>query len=256
VELIRRLLAGPQDLTVADMSADLSRKLWERIGGSTALLYSLHWVKPLKPFTYLSSQIRKGTSGRLFAIGAKPFAAAFDSAANSILNAAPPAKNGFAYEPLTGDMIIAGLSDLSNDYSLQPAYDAKSLKWLMEVLGRERRFGSFESKLVRDLSGKMLGWFIYFLSASGPSQVLQISARETTFDAVLDALFAHAAAGGAVELTGRMEPRFMKQFSGKQCLFIPGRSWVLVSSKDPEILNSFFRGEAFFSRIEGDPWFF
>src|SRR5947209_239495 len=84
-------LAGPQDLTVADMSADLSRKLWERIGGSTALLYSLHWVKALKPFTYLLSQIRKGTSGRLFAIGAKPFAAAFDSAANSILNAAPPA---------------------------------------------------------------------------------------------------------------------------------------------------------------------
>src|SRR5437899_7531197 len=102
VELIRRLLAGPQDLTVADMSADLSRKLWERIGGSTALLYNLHWVQALKPFTYLLSQIRKGTSGRLFAIGAKPFAAAFDSAANSILNAAPPAMNGFTYEPLTG----------------------------------------------------------------------------------------------------------------------------------------------------------
>jgi len=256
VELIRRLLAGPQDLTVADMSTDLSRTLWERLGGSTALLYSLHWVKPLKPFTYLTSKLGKRSSGKLLTIGTKPFAAMLDRAANRLLNAAPPGMSGFSYEPLTTDLYISGFSELYDEYTLRPAYDENSLKWLFEVLGRERRFGTFDCKLVRDPSGRRLGWFIYFHNAAGPSHVLQICAGETTFGAVLDALFAHAAERGAVELTGRMEPRFMKRFAEKQCLFIPGRSWVLVSSKDPELVNSFFRGEAFFSRIEGDPWFF
>jgi hypothetical protein len=33
IALVQKLMSGPQDITVADMSADVSRKIWERLGG-------------------------------------------------------------------------------------------------------------------------------------------------------------------------------------------------------------------------------
>lgn len=39
LELLRRLFAGPQDLTVADGATDASRALWETSGGITSALH-------------------------------------------------------------------------------------------------------------------------------------------------------------------------------------------------------------------------
>src|SRR6185369_3355824 len=49
VQLLKAFLSGPQDLSYADESTGPSRKLWERLGGTTSLLYSMHWVRPLRP---------------------------------------------------------------------------------------------------------------------------------------------------------------------------------------------------------------
>ncbi|MGH2566811.1 MAG: hypothetical protein ACRDGA_00605, partial [Bacteroidota bacterium] len=49
LELVRTFLEGPQDLSMADMANDLSRKMWERLGGTTLLTHSYHWRRILRP---------------------------------------------------------------------------------------------------------------------------------------------------------------------------------------------------------------
>src|SRR5262245_30961805 len=47
--LLKTFLAGPQDLSLTDEANSLSRELWERLNGAAALLYSIHWTRPLRP---------------------------------------------------------------------------------------------------------------------------------------------------------------------------------------------------------------
>src|SRR5438067_426799 len=48
VELARQFLRGPQDLSLAE-GPESSRRIWEFLGGSASLLYSLCWTRPLRP---------------------------------------------------------------------------------------------------------------------------------------------------------------------------------------------------------------
>jgi len=49
LELIRAVLAGPQDLFIADGANDEARRLWLAAGGSAPILYGLHWTRLLRP---------------------------------------------------------------------------------------------------------------------------------------------------------------------------------------------------------------
>ncbi len=255
VELMKRVMAGPQDLTVADMASDLSRRLWERLGGLTMALYSLHWRKPLRLASFLagfrgssSGSARRGLAARL--------APLFDPLADRLIPSPHSGMDGIIYETMEPELLLSLIPDFFGDDGLLPDYDLPSLRWLFEEMQKERRFGPFQSMLVRDPDRNVLGWFLYHLQSEGTSNVLQIGARESSIGAVLDALFAHAKKGNSVELTGRIDPRFMREFTSKRCLCLPGRSWVLASAKDPSLLQCFYEGKAFLSRIEGDPWFF
>src|SRR5579863_5124859 len=81
VQLLRAFLSGPQDLSLADEANDSSRAIWERLGGSTALLYSIHWTCTLRPAQYF--RLRFGRRKRLapLAFLSKPFCRAIDTVA-------------------------------------------------------------------------------------------------------------------------------------------------------------------------------
>src|SRR5687768_15328812 len=49
LQMLKRCFAGKQDLSMTDEAADCTRKVWEWCGGVTALPYSLHWIRPLRP---------------------------------------------------------------------------------------------------------------------------------------------------------------------------------------------------------------
>ena len=49
VKLLSAVLAGPQDICIADESNADSRILWERLGGVTSPLYSMRWIYPALP---------------------------------------------------------------------------------------------------------------------------------------------------------------------------------------------------------------
>ncbi|MEZ4308193.1 MAG: hypothetical protein R3F14_09130 [Polyangiaceae bacterium] len=55
VEMVRALLSGAQALTICDEANDSSRRLWEAIGGATALVPSLRFLRVLRPASVLGS---------------------------------------------------------------------------------------------------------------------------------------------------------------------------------------------------------
>src|SRR5262245_47665860 len=55
VALLRAFFAGPQELSLTDEANSVSRKLWEKIGGTITMSYSVHWMRPLRPCRYAVS---------------------------------------------------------------------------------------------------------------------------------------------------------------------------------------------------------
>src|SRR5687767_5613852 len=55
LELVKACISGPQDLTFTDTAGERSGRMWTAVGGTALLLYSLHWIRPLRPARYVLS---------------------------------------------------------------------------------------------------------------------------------------------------------------------------------------------------------
>jgi hypothetical protein len=248
LELLRRLLAGPQDLTVADSANDASRGLWEASGAIASALHSLHWVRLLRPAQGLLRLA--GNRLRALSIIASPLAAFADARMARIA----PLKlhPGLREEPLNAESLHEALRQVQS-YALCPDYNVPSLKWLLAQAAAKRRHGELQSCIVRDRGGRTIGWFMYYLN-SAVSQVLQLGARRGCLNMLLEQLAHHASSRGARALEGRMEPSLTAALRGKH-VFMQNRAiWTLLHAREQSVLVPFLRGDAFFSRLEGEWW--
>jgi Acetyltransferase (GNAT) domain len=244
LELVRRFFAGPQDLSLADGANDASRALWESCGGISSSLHALHWVRLLRPAQGLL-RLAGVRLRALFAV-AQPVAAVFDACVGQKF------RTEFEEEPLHPGGLSAAMAE-SRGYALKPDYDPAALEWLLAQAAAKRRHGSLEGALARDASGRVAGWFLYYLNGS-ISQVLQLGARRGALPALLEQLAHHAYVRGARALEGRMEPQLTVALQRKR-VFMQNRGVsTLLHARDERLLIPFLRGDAFFSRLEGEWW--
>jgi len=250
IKLIRAVLAGPQDLTLADEASDISRRLWEGLGGTTALLYSLHWVRLLRPVQFAVA--RWGPTRRGAARVWIPLGRVVDAVAARLLDgvlrpAAPPTSG----EELSGGTLAACVAEFAGDRTLRPEYDDRMAHWLLEMLARKPGCGRLQKVLVRTAAGEIAGWYLS-CGVGGVREVLQVGARQERIGDVLDHLFAQAWHEGASAVVGRIDPRFASVFSDRGCVFRHRGQWMLIHSRDPELVRVIQRGDAFLTRLEGE----
>jgi len=100
---------------------------------------------------------------------------------------------------------------------------------------------------------EIVGWYIYYLNPRRISTVLHLSALPGYLDEVFRHVCHEAWRQGSIALTGRVEPRYVKEFCQNHC-FLHWRSWMLVHSRYPRILTAFDGGEAIFTGLEGEWW--
>jgi hypothetical protein len=257
MQLFRKFISGPQDLSIADMAIDVTRTIWERLGGNTSLAQSIFWKKPLRPATFALSQFGKGANSSQLLNLIKPFSRGIDRALHHIPHKAfrLPLPVGREKE-LTIETMLSSMPNVVDGRDLIPVYSEASLKWLFRILEGERRFGVLRKQVVLASDGAILGWYIYNLVQKGKSHTLQITGTRQTMSTVLEHLFHNAWTNGSVELEGRLDPLHMKTFADQFCLFAPGSNWVLTHSRRPELIRAINDGNVFFSRLEGDLWFF
>lgn len=254
LELLRTFFSGPQDLSITDSANDSSRKVWERVGGSTALLYSMYWALPLRPREYASyfrTQTAQQPSPFAFASRLAPYWADAVPAHVSTNDLQQP-EPSLLEEDLDAEVLLECLSQFGGTESVRPEYDCRSLKWLLGMAAQKKFHGDLRKALVRNSQSEIVGWYLYYLNRTGISQVLQISARRNAFREVLDRMFYSAWREGAIAISGRMDPRFMGQLPS-DC-FLRNGSWVLVHSNNSDALNAICSGDAFLTRLEGEWW--
>jgi len=252
VHLMKTFMSGPQDVSIADEANCLSRKLWESLGGDTALLHSIHWARLLRPAQF--GLLRMGRGTRLgTASVVRPVCRLVDGVAAHLPRS--PFRHSvtsLSSEDLDVETLLACLSESSGRPALRPEYDARSLRWLLGFLVPARGEGSLHKALVRDAAGQVLGWYLYYAGPAGLGEAIHIGARRESIKAVLEHLFQDAWRRDVVALSGRLEPRFTADFAQTYCLFHPRLCWMLVHSRDAEVLQAIHSGDAMLTRLEGE----
>lgn len=255
LRILKRCFEGPQDLSMTDETGDdtRTRKIWEWCGGTTALPYSIHWIRPLRPARFALAFLGRRKSLAPFAGASAPAARIVDAIATRLAQSpfhlSPPRGSR---EDLDEAMLLAWLPEFAADRSLRPDYDDRSVKWVLERAGQREGPGHFRKVLVRDEEGEITGWYLYYANRGGISEVLQIAARAHAVHQVLDHLLDDAFRQGALALSGRLEPAFAQELSEKCCLLYRRGYWMLIHSKKPELLQAIQRGDAFLTRLEGE----
>jgi hypothetical protein len=255
LKLINCFLSGKQDLAMTDTANRMTQQLWTRLGGSTASSYAMCWSRVLRPALYAAYAARRFGRNRLseaFALGSKPVCKIVDAIAarmpSSPFRQKPPL---ISEEELTVEKLVACTDDFSQYHSLRPEYDSDSIRWLLDFMGRMNAYGSLRKVLLRDKSGEIIGWYLYYLKRGGVGQVVQIGAARSSVDEVIAHLFYDAWARGAIALHGRLDPHLSHEPLGKYCLYFPGDR-LLVHSRDPELARHIQSGSAFLTRLDGE----
>lgn len=248
-ELLHTFLAGPQDISVAELATDNTRRIWERLGGKTSILQSLFWSRPLLPIQDMSSGLAKrlgwaGTAINLAAAGvdALILAAASDQPKTELESV--PIKS-------SAELLVC-LRKFADHETPWPDYDESGLEWILALLedglvGHKQRMAN-----VFDATGEQLGWYIYNLTPSRHCEVVQLGGIPDQISAVITALVRDARRDRAVRLSGRVHGEYLAGLTSPSTHIVSRPPWVLVDAKKKDILVEFLTGQFYFSRLDGE----
>jgi hypothetical protein len=253
--LLRRVLAGPQDLLYSDISNDAGRRIFEALGGSTIMLYSLKWQRPLRPARHALAwlEARGVPAGRIVTSLLRPVGSVVDA----VLGKGGPLRvprvpEGYAIDDLSLDLLASRMPDLVGNRPLHPDYDVRWLEWVLQIARQTAPSAALRQRLVRDAQQQPVGWFLYFVEPGGTANVLQLAARKDSAGPVFDCLLSDAWSAGVTMLSGRLEPGMIQEMTARHCVFRRADHWTLVQTRDPQILATIAAGQAFLSRLEGE----
>jgi len=253
--LTKAFFSGKQDLSLTDTANYVSEQVWGALGGITAVSYGTHWSRPLRPALYGLHGLSRFASGALSTVltAFKPLSRAIDAFVTRLPSC--PFRLSWpilAAEVPDVDTLLVCLSDSSGLYSLQPEYKRDSLRWVLDFMGQMKTYGDLRQLVLRDQTGKMVGWYIYYVTRGGIGEVVRIGAADHAICAVLDHLFHDASARGAIALHGRLETRLAQPLSEKCCFFYQASNRLLVHSRRPELLRLINQNDALLTRLDGE----
>ncbi len=254
VKVLRAFFAGKQDVALTDTSNETGRKMWEGMGGVTLQMYSLLWLRVIRPAGFGMSLLARKKVGASIALLSRPFAPLIDSIATGMttspLREEPSRLRAVELSP------AALLESLRTAAALpfRPAYTEEYLAWLISMARQKREYGDFTSALLSDEQGSVAGWYMYYPNPGKIGQVLQVCAMPGKIDSVLAHLFEDARSRGSVALIGRGDAGALSTYTAHNCLFFQRSMYTQVNTKRQDILQALLGGRAFLTRLEGEWW--
>jgi hypothetical protein len=256
--LLRAYLGGPQDLTITDGATEPMRQIWTLLGGRMAHLACVSWLRVLRPLSWTLDRF-------IYQPRRRPHLAQprhrgrtavgwLDAAAGRTALPRPEPIPSVTAEPLTATSLVEQVSELGTGLRLYPAYDTPYVEWLFRELSAVHVRGTPVAHLIRERrSGRLCGWYVYYLLTGGVCQVLQVAAPDRDVSVVLDHLLHHAWSNGAAAVGGRIEPRLLEPLARRRCL-MKFTGEALLHSLDGEILGAVATGNALLTRLDGEWW--
>jgi hypothetical protein len=118
--LLRECLRGPQDLSFSDAVNEAGRRVLERLGGTTALLHSVYWTRPLRPWRYAASRMGSDPMQRAIRVAARPLLALADAAAARAIRGATRDAAGLPARELTVDDVMTHNAAMNRGHDSRP----------------------------------------------------------------------------------------------------------------------------------------
>lgn len=255
IKLFKTLLNCPQDLIISGSAGDTSKFIMEKSGGETGYLYSFGWRLPVRPIqsglNYLSSESRRINPVKLLTPAAKAGEFLLEKIIGGRFRHHQPEGT---LKKMDCEQLVACHKKFSAGYAFKPDYTPGMMQWILDIAAKATHLGKLKTCGVYNEKNEVQGWFIFYLNPGGSCEVLQMHAIKGKESYVLEHLVYKAWKEGAIELIGRVEPSFMRALSKSLSFHIPGRMWMLLHSKNSEIVSSICKGDAFISRLEDDVW--
>jgi hypothetical protein len=259
--LLRHLFRGPQDLSLADAANEAARGIAKGTGARVALLSSLSWTRPLRPWRYALAGVGANRVQRAVRLAARPLVALGDATATRMRHSTfaqiKPTTSTTAPavpRPLPTRAIVEHWPSMTRSYRLAGNADEPTLEFVLTNAARKSSFGTLEKVLVQEASGTPVGWYIYYSKKNDVGEVVDVAAAPGKYADVLDHLFYHAWERGAIAVRGRLTPHELPLLTQKHCVLEGRGPWTVVHSRRRDILESIERGEARLSRLDGEFW--
>jgi len=250
VQLLRALLNGPQDLALADGN-DITKRLWEGIGGTYCPGWSLSFRWPLAPIGCLTHLVPWVTRSRIIGAAVR--------AGDDLLTRIP--RGPFARKPVStravpmdADGLVACLAEDATRFSLHPEEGVEAMTWLLEIVRGKTISGELRVRKVFTRDGAPAGWYVYMAKPGGTARLLQVGAKAGRCNDVLTHVGHEAAKDGSIALAGRLVPNWMPEMLSRPVRIAADGGWSLAHARDPEIVAAIQRGDAFLSRLESEWW--
>lgn len=256
LKLLKAMIGGPQDLTLADGATEGVRRIWQGIGAHAPLTSNLHWTRPLRPSRHLLGRVSarmKWPAAATTALSA--FTVPIDLGASRLpTNRFLGSPSLCTVEPTDASGILVDFPLVAGAASLQPVYDADALRWLLRQCEGRKGFGAVRARRVLDAARRPLGWFVYYLRPAGVCEVLQLAAIPAAHAAVLEVLLADAWRHGGAAVRGRLDYLSAADLARARCPLRWEGPATVMHSRRREIIDAVHRGDAFLSRLDGEWW--
>jgi len=251
--LLRKYLAGPQDLTMTDTAGSATEKMWKRLGGSQYHLGSITWLHLVRP-------VQAAAGLKLWHLGrqqrlplVRPLCRPLDAVySRSARTDGTCEAQELTEEELTPRLLTDHHRLGPQRFDLWPEYDAERLGLLFDQIGRSRSNGRFVKKLVRDERGQPVGWYTASLLPSDICRVLGLAATPGNEERLFHHVLRRAKDLGAAAVAGRVEPWLLEVFPPRMVMF--SRVRFLVHSRDEALCDAVRAGKALLTGLESDIW--
>lgn len=250
--LLRRYLAGPQDMTMTTGASETAR-IWKALGGQVVGLRSISWMRIFNVRSTTAYALKRFGMSRWKPV-VQPLSAAVQATTSHLATASLRVPEPATWaEELSPRALLEHLPPFSDHIRMRPDYDEEFLTWLLHEMSEVRSRGELVRRLVHAPDGRVLGWYVAYLRTGGVSHLMQLGARERNVEAVLDHLLFEAQRQDVAFLTGQLEPQLFEPLTRRRCILHPFTNF-LVHSRSPEILSSVLLGEAMISGMDGEGW--
>jgi hypothetical protein len=254
MKMMKKFLAGPQDLSVANGAAWPSRKIWEACGGVAVPVCSFDWLRPIRPAQALVELVDT-QRGRPTPRGLRRVAAAADFLGFRLIQRYLRNQEAtYTLEQLE-PRVAVDMVACTPGFELRPQYDAASFGWLLDMCRVSGVNEGFRAAAVRGgARSDAIGLFVYLQHRDKVGQVVQLMAAPGHLATVLCAAITDASAHGIVLLRGEVDPAAdLQAYRDTACLVNTGR-WTLVHARQPGLIEAFIHGRALFTSLDGERW--
>jgi hypothetical protein len=250
--LLRKYMAGPQDLTMTDTAGSATEHLWKRLGGSMYNLGSITWLHVIHP-------VRAAVGLKLWHAGryqrlplARPLCRPLDAVYSRFTRAQDNDDGSSTEEELSPRLLIDHLHLGPQQADLWPDHGLESLGMLLGHIGRSRSNGTLVRKLVRDSRGQPVGWYVASLLPSDIYRVLGLAATPGNEQLLYRHVLRNAKELNAAAVAGRVEPWLLEILPRNTMMF--SRVRFLIHSRDESIRDAVCSSKALLTGLESDVW--